>query len=78
MINYHINELQKSVINHSLTFLGFSFLTDCYMSVFFSFLINVFADFEKLTRFHRQAFIVYKNGKNLEILIETFYQKTYI
>ena len=40
------------------------------MSVFF-----VFENFEQLIRFHRQAFIVYKNGENLKSLIEIFRQK---
>ena len=45
------------------------------VSVFFSFLIKAFVNFEKLIRFHRQAFIVYKNGENLKILIKIFRQK---
>ena len=31
--------------------------------------------FEKLITFHLQAFIVYKNGENLKMKIEIFYQK---
>ena len=31
--------------------------------------------FQKLIRFHRQAFIIYKNGENLKILIEIFVQE---
>ena len=42
---------------------------------FFSFLTKAFANFEKLIRFHWQAFIVYKNGENLKMLIEVFCQK---
>ena len=57
------------------TFLSFSFLTECCISIFFSFLIKVFANFEQLIRFHWQAFIVYKNGENLKILIEIFCPK---
>ena len=45
------------------------------MSVFFSFAIKAFVSFEKLMRFHRQAFIVYKNGEILKILVEIFCQK---
>ena len=45
------------------------------MSVFFSFAIKAFVSFEKLIRFHRQAFIVYRNAENLKILIEIFRQK---
>ena len=54
---------------------SFSFLIDCYISTFFSFLIKAFADFEKLIRIYLQAFVVYKNGENLKILIEIFCQK---
>ena len=35
----------------------------------------MFANFEKLIRFHPHAFIVYKNEENLKILIEMFCQK---
>ena len=45
------------------------------MSVFFSFALKAFVSFEELIRFHRQAFIVYKNGENLKILVEIFCQK---
>ena len=34
-----------------------------------------FVNFEKLTRFHRLDFIVYRNGENLKILIDIFRQK---
>ena len=46
-----------------------------FLKCFFSFLIKAFANFEKLIRFHWQAFIVYKNGENLKMLIEIFCQK---
>ena len=36
---------------------------------------RAFVSFEKLIGLHRQAFIVYKNGENLKILIEIFRQK---
>ena len=42
---------------------------------FSSFFIKAFVNFEKLIRFHRQAFIKYKNGENLKILKEVFRQK---
>ena len=38
--------------------------------MFFLFPIKVFTNFEKLMRFHWQAFIVHKNGENLKMLIE--------
>ena len=38
----------------------------------------MFVNFEKLIRFHRQALIVYKNGKNLKILIDIFRKKPII
>ena len=43
------------------------------MSSLFS--IKAFVNFEILIRFHRQAFIKYKNGENLKILREVFRQK---
>ena len=42
---------------------------------FFSLLIKAFANFEKLIRFHWQAFIVYTNAENLKGLIEMICQK---
>ena len=45
------------------------------MSVFFSFVIKAFVSFEKLIIFHRQAFVLYKNGENLKVLIKIFRQK---
>ena len=42
---------------------------------FFAFFIKAFVNFEKLIRFHRQAFIRYKYGENLKILKEVFHQK---
>ena len=35
----------------------------------------MFANFEKLIRFHWQAFVVYENGENTKMLIEIFCQK---
>ena len=37
--------------------------------------MKAFANFEKFTRFHWQAFIVYKNEKNLKMLTEIFCRK---
>ena len=79
-INYHIKGLYKRTcykIWFKVQFFSvFSFLIDCWIIVFFfSFLIKAFADFEKLIRFHGQAFTVHKNGENLKILIEIFCQK---
>ena len=67
--------MKQPVIKQSPTFLSFSFLIDCCISVFSSFLIKAFANFVKLIRFHWQAFTVYKNGENLKMLIEIFCQK---
>ena len=75
MINYHIKGLHKTTLkkksNFSQCFFSHWMLYKC----FFSFLIKAFANFEKLIRFNWQAFIVYKNGENLEILIQIFCQK---
>ena len=64
MINYHIKIkyfIKQPVMKQSPTFLSFSFLIDCCISVFFCFRIKAFAYFENLIRFHWQAFISYKN-----------------
>ena len=50
-----------------------TFLIDGCISFFF--LIKTFANFEKLKRFHWQAFIVYENGEYLKMLKEIFCQK---
>ena len=76
MINYHIKRLYKTACyktksNFSQFFFSHWLLHKC----FFSFLIKALANFEKLIRFHWQAFIVHKNGENLKMLIETFWQK---
>ena len=67
--------IKQPVIKQSPNFLSFSFLIDYYISVFFSFLTNVFANIESFIRFHWKAFIVYKNGENLKTLKEIFCQK---
>ena len=72
--------IKQPAIKQSQPFLSFSLLIDCCVSVFSLFLSkhlqvlkNWFSNFEK--RFHWQAFIVYKTGENLKILMEIFYQK---
>ena len=65
MIHYHIKGLYKTTC----------YKTKSNFSQLFSFLINAFASFEKLIRFHWQAFIVYKNGQNFKMLIDIFCQK---
>ena len=62
-------------VKKSPTIVSFSFLIYCCISVFFSFLIKAFANFEKLIWFHWQAFIVYKTGENVKVRIEIFCQK---
>ena len=75
-INYHVNGLYettcyKTKSNFSQFFFSHWRLQKC----FCPFLIKLFANFEKLIRFHWQAFIVYKNGENLKMMIEMFNQK---
>ena len=65
MVYYHINGLCKSIgyktkSNFSQFFFSRWLLHKC----FSFFLIKAFAKFEKLIRFHWQAFILYKNGEN--------------
>ena len=69
------NFIKQPVIKQSPTFLNFYFLIDCCISVFSLSLSMHLQILEKLIRFHWQAFIVYKNGENLKMLIETFCQK---
>ena len=64
----------KTKSNFSQFFFSHWLLHKC----FFSFLIKAFANFEKLIRFYRQVFIVYKNAENLKILIEIFCPKLLI
>ena len=76
LLNYHITDfIKQPVIKQTPTFLSFSFLIECCISVSLSFLITAFANFEKLIRFLWQASILYKNGENLKILIEIFSEK---
>ena len=50
-------------------FFSFCFLIGCCISTF-SFFIKAFLNFEKLIRFHRQAFIAYKIREKLKILMD--------
>ena len=75
IINCHFKGLYKiTVTKQNPTFLNYSFLIDSCMS-FFSVLIKELVNFEKLIRFHQQAFMIYKNGEHLKILKEVFRQK---
>ena len=76
MINYHIKGLYKTTCfkiksNFSEFFFSHWLLHKC----FFSFLIKAFTNFEKLIRFHGEAFIVFKNGEISKMRIEIFCQK---
>ena len=76
MINYHIEGLYKTTCYKTKSnFSQFFFSHWLLHKYFFSFLIKGFANFKNLIRFHWQAFIVYKNGENLKMLIEIFCQK---
>ena len=76
MINYHIKGLCKTTCYKTKPdFSQFFFSHWLLHKRFFSFLMKAFANFEKLTRFHWQAFIVYKNEKNLKMLTEIFCRK---
>ena len=79
MINYHIKGLYKTTCYKTKSnFSQFFFSHWLLRELFFSFLIKVFANFEKLIIFYRQACIVYKickNRENLNILIEIFCPK---
>ena len=69
----HFKGLYKIKSNFSQFLFSHWLLYEC----FFSFFIKAFVDFQKLMRFHRQAFIRYKNGDNLKILKEVLRQKRY-
>ena len=76
MNNYHIKGLYKTTsYKIKSNFSQFFFFHWWLHNYFFSFLIKAFANFEKLIRFHWQAFVVNKNGENLKMLIEIFCQK---
>ena len=71
-INSEYRHFLRSVKSNISQFFFFDWaLYEC----FFSFLVKAFVNFEKLVRFHRQAFIVYKNGEILKILLDIFCQK---
>ena len=74
LINCHIKGLYKTTCYKTKSNCSFSFLIDCRIIVFF-FPYQSVCKFEKLIRFHWQAFIVYKNGENLKMLIEIFCRK---
>ena len=76
MINYHIKGLYKTTFYKTKSrFFQFFFSHWLLHKFFFSFLIKAFSNFEKLIRFLRQGFIVYKNGENLRMPIQIFCQK---
>ena len=75
VINYHIKKLYKTTSYKTIpTFLSFSSHRLLHKR-FFSFLIKALANFEKLIRFHWQAFIVYINRVYLKMLIQLFCRK---
>ena len=67
--------IKQLVIKQSQTFAQFLFSHWLLYECFFSFLIKAFVNFEKLIRFHRQPFMIYKNREKLKVLIEIFHQK---
>ena len=68
--DYHIKGLYETTCYKTKSnFSQFFFCCWLLHKCFLSFLIKVFANFEKLIRFHWQAFIVYKNGESLKRLI---------
>ena len=73
MINYHIKGLYKTTCYKTKS--NFFFSHWLLHKSFLPFLIKAFANFEKLIRFHWQAFIANKNGENLKMLLEIFCQK---
>ena len=76
MIDYHIKELYKTTSYKAKSNVSQFFFPHWLLhKSFFSFVIKAFANFEKLIRFYWLAFIVYKNGENLKMLIELFCQK---
>ena len=75
MINHPIKGLYKRTCNKKVQLFTVFLFSLTAVKVFFSFLIKAFANFEKLIRFHWQAFIVYKNRENLKMLIQVFCQK---
>ena len=76
VINYYIKGHYKTICYKTKSnFSQFFFFHWLLHKFFFSFLISAFPNFEKLVRFDWQAFIVYKNGENLKMLIEIFCQK---
>ena len=66
------------ILNYRTTVIKVQLFSLTALKCFFSFLIKAFADFVKLIKFHSKVFFVYKNGENLKILIEIFWQKLII
>ena len=76
MIHYQIKVLYKTTCYKTKSKISQFFFSHWLLrKCFFSFLIKALANFEKLIRFHRPIFIVYKNEENLKMLIEIFCQK---
>ena len=71
--DYHIKGLYKT--KKKLQLFSFIIFSLTAAQAFFLSPYQEFANFEKLTRFHWQAFTVYVNGENLKMLIEIFRQK---
>ena len=75
MNNYQKGFIKQPVKNKVQLLPVFLFST---VGVLFLFPYQSVCIFEKLIRFHEQAFIVYKNGENLKILIEIFCQEVIV
>ena len=77
LINYHIKGLYKTTCYKTKSKFSLFFLFSLTaVEVFFTLsLWSRFSNFEKLVRFHWQAFIPYKNRQNLKMLKEIFCQK---
>ena len=70
--------IKQPVIKQKSNFTQFFFSHWLLRKGFFFFLIKALANLAKLIRFHGQAFIAYKSGENLKILIEIFCQKSIV
>ena len=75
MINHPIKGFYKRTCNKKVQLFTVFLFSLTAVKVFFSFLIKALANFEKLIRFHWQAFIVYKNRENWKMLPEIFSHK---
>ena len=74
-IDCHIKGLYETTYCKTVQLFSVFLFSLTAAEVLFLFLIKAFANFEKLIRFHWQAFIAYKNGENLKMLTEIFCQK---